>query len=223
MRKLPSTFTLSLMLFCCAISTLALTSFKAAELTSASDVQFPGTSIASGIVVVDVSLDSKGEVSGIKVQRDVASLTAVATSAAGSWKYRPAYVDGGPQNSVLRAAFAFRPNAVFAAPPVFEPLERSEDSDTSPKPGYVLPSIQGVAYPAYPIDAATVGAVVVQVKLDAEGEISDVKAIRSYNPFNRFSLEAARKWKFGPATFDGQPVASSVVIAFVFSAPATSN
>ena len=223
MRNLPSTFTLSLMLFCCAVSTLALTSFKAAELTSATDVQFPAGSIASGIVVVDVSLNSKGEVSGTKVQRDIASLTAVATSSIQFWKYRPASVDGDLQNSVLRAAFAFRPNAIFAASPMFEPLQRSQDARADAKSGYIPPDILAVAYPAYPIDAATVGAVVVQVNVDAEGKITGVKAIRSYNPFNRFSLEAARKWKFGPASFDGQPVASSIVIAFVYSQPNVAN
>ena len=223
MRNLPSTFTLFLMLFCCAFSTLALTSFKTAELTSASDVQFPGGSIASGIVVVDVSLDSKGEVSGIKVQRDIASLTAVATSAAGFWKYRPATLGRAPQASVLREAFVFRPRAIMAAPPAFAPLRQPDADSHDTESSYIPPGVLGAVYPAYPIDAANVGAVVVQVAINEDGKTGEIKLIRSYNPFNRFALEAAGKWQFQAATMRGEPVVSSVVIAFVFSAPVTSN
>ena len=107
----------------------------------------------------------------------------------------------------------------MAAPPSFAPLQQQDDVTPGAESGYIPPGIVAVAYPAYPIDAASVGAVVVQVKVDADGKVEDVKAIRSFYPFTQFSLNAAKKWQFRPATFNGEPVASNVAIAFVYSPP----
>lgn len=222
MRLLRSALTLASILICSTALTSAQATFQSAEIISAGDVQFPVSSIASGILVLDVSLNSKGEVTGIEVKRDVPSLTSLAESSVEAWKYRPASVDGVPQASVLRVAFAFRPRAILAAPPVFEPLLR-DSAAREAKSGFVPAGISGAAYPSYPIDAANVGAVVVQVKVGANGEGGDVKFIRSFNPFNRFSLQATRKWQFQPATFRGDPVTSSIVLVFVNSLPGMTN
>jgi len=88
--------------------------------------------------------------------------------------------------------------------------------------GYVPAGILSVAYPAYPIDAASVGAVVVQVEVNADGRVESPKAIRAFAPFTKFSLEAAKKWRFRPATLNGEPVSSNIAIAFVYSAPTDS-
>jgi TonB family protein len=222
MKKKWSTFALGFILLSCAHSTLAQASFNPAEVSSAGDVQFPVGSVASGIVVVDVSLNSKGDVTSTSILRGIASLTPVATSSVEAWKYRPASVGGTPQASLLRVAFAFRPRVIMASPPVFEPMLKG-DVTMDAKSGYIPPGVLGVSYAAYPIDAATVGAVVAMVEVGADGKVGDVKLIRSYNPFNRFSLEAAKKWQFRPATFRGEPVASIIVIAFVNSPPIISN
>lgn len=219
MKTLPSIFVRSTILACCALSTVAQVPFKPAEITFATDVQFPPNSIASGIVVVDVSLNSKGEVTGTQVPRAIASLTSTATSSVRAWKYRPASVEGTPQASLVRVAFVFRPNVIMAAPPSFAPVQQQEDTTPAANSGYVPPGIVSVTYPAYPIDAASVGAVVVQVKVDADGKIEDVKAIRSFYPFTQFSLDAAKKWQFRAATLNGEPITSDIAIAFVYSPP----
>jgi TonB family protein len=226
MKTLPSIFVrfvLAHILVCCAFSTLAQVPFKPAEVTSASDVQFPVGSIASGIVVVDVSLDSKGDVTRTDVLRDVASLTSTATSTVRSWKYRPASVDGTPLASMVRVAFVFRPGVILASPPSFAPLLQEGDVTPDVTSSYVPPGIVAATYPAYPIDAASVGAVVVRVTLDAGGKVAEVNAIRSFRPFTRPSMEAAKKWQFRPATLHGEPIASNITIAFVYSPPVVTN
>ena len=45
----------------CAIQSLAQASFKPAKVVSAGDIPYPVQSIADGVVVLDVSLDEKGE------------------------------------------------------------------------------------------------------------------------------------------------------------------
>jgi TonB family protein len=227
MKTLPSIFvrfvSANILLICCAFSALAQVPFKPAEVTSARDVQFPVGSIASGIVVVDVSLDSKGDVTRTDVLRDIASLTSTATSTVRAWKYRPATLGGTPLASPVRVAFVFRPSVILAAPPSFAPLLLEGDVTTDVASGYTPPGIVAAAYPAYPIDAASVGAVVVRVKLDADGMVKEVTAIRSFRPFTRSSMEAAKKWQFRPATLHGEPIASNIAIAFVYSPPVLSH
>jgi hypothetical protein len=44
------------------------------EVTSAADIKYPIQSIADGVVVIDVSLDQKGAITGSSVVRDLPSL-----------------------------------------------------------------------------------------------------------------------------------------------------
>ncbi|MGH9678394.1 MAG: energy transducer TonB, partial [Candidatus Acidiferrales bacterium] len=207
------------MLLCCAVSTPAQTPFKPPELISATDVQFPVNSAANGIVVVDVSLDYKGEITGISVPRAIASLTSTATSAIRGWKFSPATVGSTAKSSVVRVAFVFRPRVLMAAPPIFEPLVQPEGSAAEREPGYFPPGIAAAGYPPYPIDAAYAGTVVVQAKLNREGKVEDLKAIRAFNPFTRFALDEVKHWRFQPAALDGAPIAANIIIAFVYSLP----
>src|SRR6266478_14597 len=80
----------AVVLVCCAIPTLAQTPFKAPEVISATDIPYPIQSIADGVVVLDVSLDDKGAITGSTVMRDIPSLTSAATSSIRSWKFTPA-------------------------------------------------------------------------------------------------------------------------------------
>ena len=61
-------------LICLGFSALAHVSFQPTEVISATDVQYPNGSVANG-VVMDVSHDSKGGVTGVDVLRDIAYLT----------------------------------------------------------------------------------------------------------------------------------------------------
>lgn len=207
------------LLFACAVSAPAQAPFQSPKLISATDVPFPVNSIASGIVIVDVSLDSKGEITDVSVPRPIASLTSAAISAVRAWKFSSATFDSTAKASVLRVAFAFRPRTIIAAPPSFDPLVQPEGSTPENKLGYFPPGIQIAGYPSYPIDAAYVGTVVVQARVNAEGKATDVKVVRAFNPFTRFALDEVKNWRFQPATLDGMPVPANVVIAFVYSPP----
>jgi outer membrane biosynthesis protein TonB len=164
-------------LICLAFSALSQVPSRPAEVISATDVQYPNGSVASGVVVMDVSLDSKGDVTGVDVLRDIASLTTVATSSVKAWKFNPASVGGGPQASEIRVVFAFRPHALMAAPPSFAPVLPKTDSSPDEKSGYIPAGIVAGPYPQYPINAAALGAVVVQVRVNALGKIEQVRKL----------------------------------------------
>jgi len=55
------------------------------------------------------------------------------------------------------------------------------------------------------------GTVVVSLIVTADGRVRDVQVIKSLTPdLDRKAIEAFRKWKFNPATKDGQPVAVQI-------------
>jgi TonB family protein len=219
MNKAVQKIALIVVILVSSIPASAQKLFSPPEILTAGDVQSPINSIASGIVILDVSLNSGGEITKIDIPRPIASLASIAKSAARSWKFKPASSEGAACPGVLRVAFAFRPRAIYVTPPAFVPLSVPEGGSPDKQAGYIPPGITAVAYPTYPINAANVGAVVVHVALDAEGKVSDVAAVRPFNPFTRFALEAARAWSFRPATLDGTPLPSAVVIVFVFTPP----
>jgi len=195
---------------------LAQAPFKPAEVISAGDIPYPIQSIADGVVVLDVSLDEKGAITGSTVVRDIPSLTSEATSSVQSWKFSPASMRGKPEQSLIRVAVVFRPRAYFAAGPAFTPILSEGESNRADQT-YTPPGIVSVSYPQYPINAAAPGTVVVQVTVGRSSAIQRVKVVRDLPPFTKFALSAVNKWRFQAATLDGKPMTSSLAIAFVFS------
>jgi outer membrane biosynthesis protein TonB len=206
----------ALMLACCTISTLAQAPFKPAEVISVTDITYPIQSIADGVVVVDVSLDHKGAITGTSVVRDIPSLTSAATSSIQSWKFSPASILGKPVPSIMRVAVVFRPRSYWAAGPDFTPISSNEDPDRADL-GYVPPGIISATYPQYPINAVTPGIAVVQVTVGKTSAIQRVNVVRDLAPFTQFALDAVNKWRFQPAVLERRPTASNLTIAFVFA------
>jgi outer membrane biosynthesis protein TonB len=207
--------TVAVVLVCCAIPSLAQTPFTPPEVTSATDIPYPIQSIADGVVVLDVTLNDKGAITGSTVVRDVPSLTSAAISSIQSWKFTPASRQGKPESSVLRVAVVFRPRAYLAAGPAFTPIHLEGGTNQDDK-RYVPPDIVSVTYPQYPINAAAPGTVVLQVIVGKSSSIQRSKVVRDLPPFTQFALSVVNKWHFRAATLDGKPIASAIVVAFVF-------
>ena len=216
MQKISIGAGLVIFLASCSIQSLAQAPFKPAEVISAGDIPYPIQSIADGVVVLDVSLDEKGAITGSTVVRDIPSLTSAATSSVQSWKFSPASRQGKPVQSLIRVAVVFRPRAYFAAGPAFTPILSEGESNRAGQT-YIPTGIVSVSYPQYPINAAAPGTVVVQVTVGRSSAIQRVKVVRDLPPFTKFALSAVSKWRFQTATLDGKPMTSILAIAFVFS------
>src|SRR5437016_6273118 len=132
--------------------------FKPPQIISAQDVTYPVQSIADGVVVVDVSIDDKGAITGTRVVRDIPSLTAAATDSIQTWKLVPAPKQGIPEASVLRVAVVFRPRSYLTAGPAFTPIPPKRGANQEDRAN-VAPGIVSATYPQYPINAANPGTV----------------------------------------------------------------
>jgi len=86
-------------------------------------------------------------------------------------------------------------------------------------PRYEPPIVVSTVEPVYPAMAIGSGTIVLEVSIDAAGEIQDVKVTNDTGGFKPQSLDAIKKWKFKPAKLDGKPIPSVIPVAFSFSWP----
>lgn len=92
-------------------------------------------------------------------------------------------------------------------------------SAASITPKFQPPEVVATAAAAYPIKSVAFGTVVLEVHLDATGEIEDVSVERDIPPLTEQALQAIKQWRFKPATLGGKPVKSVVPVAFMFVRP----
>ncbi|PYV45223.1 MAG: hypothetical protein DMG06_03260 [Acidobacteria bacterium] len=92
---------------------------------------------------------------------------------------------------------------------------RGQDNPLRFVPAQVISTADAV----YPPNVVNPGMVVFEVTVGASGNIENVKVVRDGPGFTGTAQQAVRKWKFKPATFNGQPVRSVVPVAFSFAQP----
>lgn len=83
--------------------------FDPPTVTTVTEAVYPLQSIASGTVVLEVSLDDGGKITDVRVVRGIPSLTESAEQAVQGWKFQPARLNGKPVSSKVPVAFSFVP------------------------------------------------------------------------------------------------------------------
>lgn len=89
----------------------------------------------------------------------------------------------------------------------------------APAPKFQPPEVLATADAAYPINSVAFGTVVLEVHLDASGEIQDVRVARDIPSLTKQALQSIKQWRFKPAMMGGKPVKSVVPVAFIFVRP----
>lgn len=92
---------------------------------------------------------------------------------------------------------------------------QSQDSAPRFEPVKIISTAEAV----YPATAMNPGTVVLNVTVSATGEIEKVDVVQAKPPFTEEALRTVRKWRFAPAKVNGEPVRSTVAVAFSFSQP----
>lgn len=74
-------------------------------------------------------------------------------------------------------------------------------------------------YPRELRDQKVSGVVMVKCTIDEQGNVSETEIAKSSNEsFDKFAIDALKKWKFKPGKQDGAPVAMTVTIPVKFVA-----
>ncbi len=198
--------------------------YKPARVTSAGDAYVPFQVMIDGFFVFDVVLNDDGTVERIDALRNPGAMPGAAKTSISSWKFQLTSKDAASAPSRMIVSFVYRPpnygNAAAVAPKDFAPVLPADQSDRSEHGNYVPVGILSFAYPAYPVNSVAWGSVVVQLTVDGSGDVKGVEFLHGMVGFNNLVSDALRKWRFQAATFDGKPITSKTVIAFVFQTPA---
>lgn len=118
----------------------------------------------------------------------VALCVLVSATSYGAWAFRPA-------DTVAVAA------TVSGQPPA-APVNREASVEQASR------ALAPPRYPAEAVASRTSGKVVMKILVGADGSVRDVVVEESVpaGVFDAVAVEAAHKWRFNPATRDGEPV-----------------
>jgi protein TonB len=165
--------------------------------------------------VVDEGSGKAGELPTPK-----ADVTPPTVKAAESPKPEPPAPKTDPKTDPAQKANAQIARAIEPKPEV-KPEIKPEPAPAPHQPVFTDVTQTFAPQPSVPDDlraAALDKTVVVEITVDAEGNSSDVKLAQptGNDELDRIALETARKWKFKPATRDGQPIESRVRLHIEF-------
>ncbi|MGH9748215.1 MAG: energy transducer TonB [Candidatus Acidiferrales bacterium] len=222
----PALFIGSLILGC-ALSLGAMRSgvsagerFVAPDITAAGDIPYPVEIVGAGLVTLSLNLSVAGQPPAVQVLRDVPGLTSLTSSIVAGWTYTPGKLDGNAAPSTINIEVVFNPGdfngqnlkvpPVAPAPPPFPA-------------GYLPAEVAVGSYASYPMNSVATGAVVLDVLVDKNGNAKKIGVVRDVPSLTREAIAAVKRWTINPATFNGKPIASKLVVAYVFRSPTVST
>jgi len=181
-----------------------------------------------GTVVLDVRVNSLGDVEEVVRISGPPTLAPTAIAAVKQWKYIPYMRDGAPISVVTTVQLNFSLKANESGGIVVEP---SASQDSSP-PRIPLPRrirvSSGVSQgllekkiaPEYPPDARDAriqGAVVLRAVIDKEGNVSTLELVSGHPALAPAAIEAVRQWKYRPYLLNGQAIEVDTTIQVNFA------
>jgi hypothetical protein len=194
--------------------------FAPPDILTASDIPYPATTVAAGVVTLAVNLDGTGQIMNVQTLRDIPTVTTQAMLALQNWTYAPASLNGKPVPSTLIVHIVFDPafldsnNIPLGPPESFQP----PNSKAAP---YTPSQLFTATFPPYPANGQTSGAVVLDVAISSQGKIAHVTTVHDVPTLTAAAAAALQNWSFSSAIYGNTPVASKVVVAMVFRNPAT--
>ena len=137
-----------------------------------------------GIVILDLVIDTDGQVAEMHIIRSIPGLDEAALAAAGQWRYDPVKVDGRPVSVRLTVPITF----------ALKLPELSRDRG--------IPEIRQGVVPAWPEGIRGGGQAAADVTLDPDGRIELARILEGQEPWSSSLLQALRTWRFRPPPED---------------------
>ncbi len=163
-----------------------------------------------GTVILEVKTDVKGKVTDVKVLRSIPALDQAAIDAVKQWVYEPKIIGGKPVPIVFTVTVRF----------VLDKKEKGPETKGVVKQGEVEPpKLIKQVDPVYPEDArkqGIEGTVILEVTIDVEGKVKDVKVLESIPALDQAAVDAVKQWVYEPKIIDGKPkqVVCTVTVRF---------
>ena len=200
-----------------------------------------------GVVIMEATTDTYGRVADVKVLRSIPALDQAAVDALKQWVYEPMIVDGKPRPVVFTVTMRFNlddkkkpqvEGAVGAVGGVQGGVEggveggvgggvagveagKRFEGDADRAVGKIEPpKLVKMVDPVYPEVARqgrVEGIVILEAKIDEEGNVVDARVLRSIRVLDQAALDAVKQWKYEPLVIDGKAhkVVFTVTVRFV--------
>ena len=185
--------------------------FSPARLSSGATPAQPVNAVGWGQASAELAIGVDGSVLEVKPLGATGPFMDLLVEAARGWQFTPAREDDTTTGTHVLVAGIFRPPELMAAAPS-ESFAAPSVSPAVPRPTKLVP-------PYYPPTAVGDGVAVVEVHVDATGRGDELSVVRSGGAFDSPALDAAREWRFQPATRDGAAVPAYVYLVFGFRQP----
>jgi hypothetical protein len=188
--------------------------FQPAEARYVTGIPAENSCVGGGTVVLEALLTDTGKVQEVEVRRDVACFTVLAVQAVKNWIFSPATLGGKTIASRMPVAVTFEPVFPYAGPIPLPPLipQSAAAIQAEFQPAEVTRALLPYPHPGYTFAD---GAIVLEVLLSAKGEAKEIKVLYDLPPFTAGAEAAVGDWRFIPASFNGRPVQSNVLLVFV--------
>jgi len=184
----------------------------------------PAIGLGGGEVVLELTVNDQGTVTGVRPLRTTAGFTELVVEAVKAWQFTPAeeLLDSSvrkPGESATKSvesrvlvATLFRPPALYANATIGEPVRDVE------RPSDEVPFPISTVTPAFLPPVRDQGVVLTEARVNGAGAVTDAVVKRSWPPFDEAALAAARQWTFRPAR-SGVRTAPRVYLMFAFRTP----
>jgi TonB family protein len=178
---------------------------------------------AGGEVVLELTVDEHGAVTNVLPLRTTPPFAARLAAEARGWMFSPAIEeqpDPKVPNARVRVPVATKVLLVGKYRP---PVRVGGTVGEQPKDvGTASPDVASpvnLVAPRYPPSARFGGQVLVQVQVNPDGSLGELKVIVADPPFETAALDALQQFRFRPASRNGAPVRSFVYVVFGFPTP----
>jgi TonB family protein len=186
------------------------------DVLSASNIPYPVNTQATGAVSLLLNLDANAQIQNMQVLRDVPLLTNAVQDAVQIWTFKPAVSKGNPVPSEIPLTVifnVFNPGGGAAFQSLVLAPPQSTDADASQ---FTPPQITLASFAKYPAASTAQGTVVLDVTIGRSGQPKQIRVINDVPTLTQQAISAIKTWKFNAATIKSQPIASQIIIAFVF-------
>jgi TonB family protein len=186
---------------------------KAPKQVSRVSPEYPAAALSSrvqGVVLLEATIGIDGKISDVRVTRSIPMLDSAAADAVRQWVYEPTVVNGVRVPVIITVAVEFK----LTAP---QPIRVG---------GEIKPPIQTKRVtPPYPSEAQAAGVqgiVIMEVTIDADGKVTDVRVLRSIPLLDQAAIDAVRQFEYTPTIVNGVavPVLMTVTVNFTLTPPA---
>jgi len=176
-------------------------------------------------ILLEVVVNGQGEVTNVKVLRGHPALDQAAIDAVKQWRYSPTLLNGEavPVITTVSVAFALSDNTGFAVladqarPAVAsqiagrEPMRVGGNVQESKLIHRVEPE-----YPELARRARIEATVILEVLVNEQGEVANVRVLRSHPLLEQAAVEAVKQWRYSPTYINGVavPVITTQTVVF---------